>query len=144
MIQSNAQRREIQNKDSSRRPEIAASTWFESWGSWIQVKKIDFPGKFPKSFEFFRQFHKQIRFSRQIIIGHLQLLLGKLFYFLYKSHHFRTYFPCIIRYNNISRPVHDPHDPSTQNLRWSRPPAPRIDAPDQKIINNYKLSLQAV
>jgi len=48
----------------------AASIWFEIWGSWILVKKIIFPffifpGKFPKNFDFFWQFNKQIRFSRQ-------------------------------------------------------------------------------
>ena|SRR6218665_280198 len=30
---------------------------------------------------------------------------------LFKGHNFRTYFQCIIRYNNVSRLVHDPCDP---------------------------------
>jgi len=47
-------------------PTSATSIWFEIWGSWIQVKKLDFPGKFPKNFNFFRQFHKKFNFSRQI------------------------------------------------------------------------------
>src|SRR6218665_435545 len=38
-----------------------------------------FTGKFPKNFDFFRQFKKNSIF--QATIGHLQLLLGKLFYF---------------------------------------------------------------
>ena len=32
---------------------------------------------------------------------------GQIILFLFKSHHFRTYFLYMIRYNNISRPVHD-------------------------------------
>jgi len=32
----------------------------KSGGSWIQVKKSIFPGKFPKKFYFFRQFQKTI------------------------------------------------------------------------------------
>src|SRR6218665_152802 len=37
-------------------------------GSWIRVNKIFsiFPGKFPRNFDFYRQFLKKIRFSRQI------------------------------------------------------------------------------
>jgi len=45
----------------------------------ISQKKLIFPGKFHKNFDFFRQFHKNFDFSGKI--GHLQLLLGKLFYF---------------------------------------------------------------
>src|SRR6218665_2125297 len=92
----------------------SASIWFEIWGSWIRVKKIDFAIS-----EKFRSFHaisQKIRFSRQIseefrffsvnftkifdffrqfhkTIAHLQLLLSKLFYFSSKSHYFRTLFP---------------------------------------------------
>src|SRR6218665_3825712 len=33
---------------------------------------------------------------------------GQIILFLFKSHHFLTYFLYMIRYNNISRPVHDP------------------------------------
>src|SRR6218665_423761 len=78
----------------------AASIWFEIWGSWIRVNKISIStDKFPKNFNFFRQFYKRIlsfpgkfpeililqainkfRFSKQKIV-HLQLPLGKLFYF---------------------------------------------------------------
>jgi len=40
-------------------PLEAASIWFEIWGSWIRVKMWIFPGKFPKNFDFFTQFHKK-------------------------------------------------------------------------------------
>src|SRR6218665_1267590 len=33
---------------------------------------------------------------------------GQIILFFFKSHHFRTYFLYMIRYNNISRPAHDP------------------------------------
>src|SRR6218665_69502 len=46
-------------------------------------KISNFYGKFSKNFDFFRQFHKKFRFSWQKI-AHLQLLLGKLFYFASK------------------------------------------------------------
>src|SRR6218665_1034491 len=64
---------------------------------------------------------------------------GQIILFLFKSHHFRTYFLYMIRYNNILRPVHDPtiphatslrppHDPPAQNLGDRDPQPPRIDA----------------
>src|SRR6218665_1836317 len=84
----------------------AASMWFEIWGSWIRVKKIlIYPGKFPKNFDFSGKF-KKFEFSGKnwpITATSWQIIL-----FLFKSHHFRTYFLYMIRYNNISRPVHDP------------------------------------
>src|SRR6218665_1885409 len=71
----------------------------KSGGSWIRVKKLSIStGKFPKNFPSFRQLFlqknvefcrqilfffqaiKKIRFSKQKIV-HLQLPLGKLFYF---------------------------------------------------------------
>ena len=53
---------------------------------------------------------------------------GQIIIFLFKSHHFRTYFLYMIRYNNISRPVHDP--PATPRHSCpksvgSRPPNPQ-------------------
>jgi len=60
-----------------------------------------FPGKFLKNFDFSGNFIKKFHFPGKI--GHLQLLLGKLFYFLQKS-------PLL----NVL-PVHDKiifHDPS--------------------------------
>ena len=70
----------------------AASIWFEVWGSWIRVQKISiFPDQFTKEFRFFQaNFFKTISIFHEILIffsnfqaktGHLQLLLGKLFYF---------------------------------------------------------------
>src|SRR6218665_126233 len=81
-------------------PKGSASIWFEMWGEWIRVKKIDFsrqmfekfrffqvisqklrllPGKFPKNFDFSGNFKQNSIFYANI--GHLQLLLDKLFYF---------------------------------------------------------------
>ena len=95
----------------------------KSAGSWIRVKKISiYPGKFLKNSDFFRQFNKISIF--QAIIAHLQLLLGKLFYFSSKITTFE-YFQYMIRYNNISRPVHDPlRPPTVKNLgvATSQPP----------------------
>src|SRR6218665_3119570 len=57
-----------------------ASIWFEIWGSWIRVNKISiFPGKF-RNISIFPGNLKKISIS-QAKIAHLQLLLGKLFYF---------------------------------------------------------------
>src|SRR6218665_3845773 len=53
-------------------------------------------------------------------ICHLQLNSKQIILFRLKSHYFRTYFLYMIRYNNVSRPVIDPHDPP---LRSPRPPA---------------------
>src|SRR6218665_1626515 len=103
----------------------------EIWGSWIRVKRILIStGKFPKNFNFFRQFYKNIEFSRLIsenfdFFRQLKKLIfeakkcpfratsGQIIQFLFKSNHFRTYvyFMYMIRYNNISRPIHDPNDP---------------------------------
>ena len=62
---------------------------------------------------------------------------GKIILFLFKSHHFLTYFLYMTRYrpNNISRPVHDP--PATPHNPMSKsggryPQSPRIDAPGKR------------
>src|SRR6218665_649416 len=47
---------------------------------------------------------------------------GQIILFLFKSHHFRTYFLYMIRYNNILRPV---HDPPTTPPPPPNPPPPR-------------------
>src|SRR6218665_636267 len=45
---------------------------------------------------------------------------------LFKSNQFRTYFLYMIRYNNISRPVHDSNDPrATLPATPIRPPCPK-------------------
>ena len=113
----------------------------------ISQKKSIFRNKFAKNFDFFRVIlYKMPIFTAnfrkisifQAKIGYLQLFLWQIILFLFKSHHFRTYFLYMIRYNNISRPVHDPTNPLRPTLRpsttplpkiWgSRPPTPRIDA----------------
>ena len=89
--------------------------------------KFDFPGKFLKNFDLFKQFHKKIYFPGKnwpFIATSGQIIL-----FFFRSHHFRTYFLYIIRYNNISRPIQDPHDSPCPKSWGSRPPIPRIDAP---------------
>src|SRR6218665_4022901 len=56
--------------------------------------------------------------------------LWQIILFLFKSNHFRTHFLYMIRYNNISRHVHDPNDPLRPFLRppcpkyWGRDPQP--------------------
>src|SRR6218665_1203362 len=72
------------------------------------LKKIDFPGK-KCSFR---------ATSEQIIL------------FLFKSHQFRKNFLYIIRYNNISRLVHDPslthHHPPGKKLGGATPQPPGL------------------
>src|SRR6218665_1427509 len=54
--------------------------------------------------------------------------LGQIILFLLKIHHFRTYFLYMIRYNNISRPVHDPPStsrtlcPKSEGVTTPKPP----------------------
>ena len=80
-----------------------------SAGPWTLVKKFDFFRQIFKKIVFFRQFHKNIRFSRQKLA--ISSTPGQTVLFLFKSHHIRTYFLYIIRYNTISRFVHDPTTP---------------------------------
>ena len=87
-------------------------------------------GKFQKHFNFFRQFYKRIvlssfsgKFPKIVIFQAIKEIdfpskkcpftatSGQIILFLFKSNHFRTYFLYMIRYNNMSRPVHDPNDP---------------------------------
>src|SRR6218665_851914 len=97
----------------------------KSGGSWIRVKKFRFlQTNFRKISIFFQAIlQKNIEFSRQIsenfyFFWQLKKLIFQakkvqIIQFLFKSNHFRTYmyFMYMIRYNNISRPVHDPNDP---------------------------------
>src|SRR6218665_510546 len=129
----------------------------EIWGSWIRVKKnLISTGKFPKNFNFFRQFYIRISsfagkfpkiliFFRQLKKSIFQAkncpfrataTSGQIILFLFRSNHYRTYFLYMIRYNNISRPVHDSNAPPAPlpapplpTICGSRPSAPRIDAP---------------
>jgi len=70
----------------------AASIWFEIWGVVDPGKNkiVDFSGNFTQKFNFSRQLSEKFQFFQAISqkisifkakIGHLQLLLGKLFYF---------------------------------------------------------------
>src|SRR6218665_2323999 len=110
-----------------------------SGGRGSGVKKISIStGKFPKSFTFFRQFYKRIsslvgKFPKILIFSgnkklifqakkvHLQLPLGKLFYFSSKVTTFEHTSPYMIRYNNILRPVHDSNDPPATLPATPRP-----------------------
>src|SRR6218665_2534569 len=106
----------------------AASIWFEIWGSWIRVKKFDFYRQISEKFQYFQPLlQKNIKFCRQIsknfdIFRQLKISIfqaknfpftatsWQIILFLFKSNHFRTYFLYMIRYNNISRPVHVSND----------------------------------
>src|SRR6218665_3930486 len=78
------------------------------------------------------QFHQAFRFSRQKLPIYSYFWANYIILFLFKSHHFRTYFLYMIRYNNILRPVHDPSaTPPRRPCPKSGgrdPQPPRIDA----------------
>ena len=98
----------------------------------ISQKISIFPTKFSKKFNFSRQIFKnfwsfmgnflKISFSNCSFTA----TSGQIILFLFKSHHFRTYFLYMIRY--ISRPVHDPpcnpYLTPAQNL-WVTTPNPQ-------------------
>src|SRR6218665_2490913 len=100
------------------------SQWSQSGlkpgGSWIRVKKINFFRQILENLDFFRQFHKNLDFPGKN--WSFTATSGQIILFLFKSHHFRTYFLYMISYNNISRPVHDP----VPKIWGSKPPTPRI------------------
>src|SRR6218665_694916 len=85
----------------------------------ILQKNIQFCKQICEHFDFFQAI-KKIRFSKQKIF-HLQATSGQIILFLFKSNHFRTYFLHMIRYNNISRPVHDSNEPLRPPLRPTCP-----------------------
>src|SRR6218665_274580 len=65
-----------------------------------------------QNFDFSWQISEKYRFSRQNWL--FTAISGQIILFLIKSHHFRTCFLYMKRYNNILRPVHDPPcDPLT-------------------------------
>ena len=80
---------------------------FEKFQFFRQIFKTFrfYSGNFEKKFDFPRKNCSFTATSEQIIL------------FLFKSHHFRTYLLYMIRYNNISRLVHDPPRP-TQPKIW--------------------------
>src|SRR6218665_3797576 len=123
----------------------AASIWFEIWGSYIRAKKIRFlqanfrkisifQAILQKNIEFYRQISKNFDFFRQL--QKFDFPSKKLSFYSYlwanysislQNYHFRTYFLYMIRYNNISRPVHDSNDPLRPSLR---PPCPKSGGRD--------------
>src|SRR6218665_1056256 len=133
----------------------AASIWFEIWEVVDPGQKnVDFYRQISEKFQFFQAIlQKNIEFCRQISGNfdffrklkklifqakkvHLQLPLGKLFYFSLKVTTFEHTSLYMIRYNNILRPVHDSNDPPATlpstplpKIWGSRPSAPRITAP---------------
>ena len=116
------------------RSSTVASTCFEIWGvvgPGLRVKKISiFQGKI-KKFDFSSNFTKKFDFP--CINWSFTATSGQIIQFLFKSHHFQTYFLYMISYNNISRPPATlpttPHDPLIKILGVATPTAPRIDAP---------------
>src|SRR6218665_592076 len=93
----------------------------KSGGSWILVDKISiFPGKFPRNFYFLGKFIKRFDFSVQFSKTldfpgkncSFTATSEQIILFLFKGHHFRTYFLYMTRYN-LSQPVHDPPRPTT-------------------------------
>src|SRR6218665_3879302 len=52
----------------------------------ISLKHFEFPGKFPKNFDFFKQFQKEIAFPGKN--GPFTATSGQIILFLFKSHHF--------------------------------------------------------
>src|SRR6218665_2641574 len=96
-----------QEKDSN-----SSVNLVEIWGSWIRVKKIfDFYRQISEKFQFFQAIlHKNIEFCGQISENFdffrqlkkfdfpckkspFTATSGQIILFLFKSHHFRTYFP---------------------------------------------------
>src|SRR6218665_3813927 len=128
----------------------------KSEGSWIRVRKFRFlqanfrkisifSGNFTKEYRVLQANFRKFRFFQAIKKidfpskkSPFTATSGQIILLLFKSHHFRTYFPSLymIRYNNISRPVHDSNDPPATlpstplpKIWGSRPSAPRITAP---------------
>src|SRR6218665_3332803 len=75
----------------------------------ILQKNIEFCWQIFENFDFFQAIKK---FDFQAKSCPLTATSGQIILFLFKSNHFRTYFLYMIRYNNISRPVHDSNDPT--------------------------------
>ena len=91
------------------------------------IKNFDFSGNFTKNFDFSKQIFDKFRFFKQFYYL-FTATSGQIILFLFKSHHFRTHFLYMIRYNNILRPVHDPHNPPATPL-WlpNDPPCPKSE-----------------
>src|SRR6218665_34538 len=91
----------------------------------ILQKNIEFSRQISENFDFVRQF-KKIDFPSKN--WPFTATSGQIILLLLKSHHFRIYFLYIIglRYNNISRPVHDPSDPAATLPATTHNPLPKI------------------
>src|SRR6218665_3583492 len=87
----------------------------------ILQKNIEFCRQISENFDFFQAI-KIIDFPSKKSL--FTATSGQIILFLFKNNHFRTYFLYMIRYNNISRPVHDPNDPLRPALR---PPAQNME-----------------
>src|SRR6218665_3017348 len=87
----------------------------KSKGLWIRVQKILlFSGNFTKNFNFPRQISEKFRFSQAISQKNFNFpgknwpftaTSEQVILFLFKSHHFRTYFQYMIRYNILRPPL---------------------------------------
>ena len=116
------------------------SIWFEIWGSWIQIKKIDFsrhileqirfvqailqkkfdfPGNFPEISTFLVNFLKLFDFPGKNLPIYSNFWASYIL-FLFKSHYFRTFFLCMIIFHD---PPATPR-PSLLKIWGSRPPKP--------------------
>src|SRR6218665_3407138 len=72
-------------------------------------KNFDFNRQISEKFQFFSGNSKNSIFQAKNCP--FTAISWQIILFLFKSNHFRTYFLYMIRYNNISRPVHDSNDP---------------------------------
>src|SRR6218665_1507363 len=78
-----------------------------------------FLGKFSRNFDFFQLSLRKNsiypgKFSKNLDFGIFTATSEQIILFLFKIHHFGTYFLYMIRHNNISQPFYDPllpHDP---------------------------------
>src|SRR6218665_3715343 len=106
----------------------------------ISPKSSTLQGKFPRkisnslsnfteNFNFLGNFTKNFDFQGKnwLFTG----ISGQIILVIFKSHHFRTYFLYIMRYNKMLRPIHDPYDhPSPCDPLQPHPPLPPAQNPD--------------
>ena|SRR6218665_818792 len=114
----------------------AALIWFEIW-------RVVEPGQ--NNFDFYKRISEKFRVCQAILPKKFDwpftATSGQITLFLFKSHHFRKYFLYMIRYSNISQPVHNPLRPSTTlQLKIWGSRSPRIDAlVSVKVRHTFKL-----
>jgi len=94
-----------------------------------------FSGNFTKKFRFFQAISRKMSIFSRNFTKNLYFTgknwpstatIGQIIWFLFKSHHFQTYFLYILSFNNISRPIHNPL-PKIWGV--ANPQSPRIYAP---------------